>query len=173
LATTNSAIDSDSESTAVSETASNGRVLRIEGMQYRMPDLGVFAALLGGEQRICLRREIVWIGRLFPVTEIQSVAFSSSLLNSIIISRTIEILGSDCFSFCGSLSSISLESNSKLKRIESEAFSGSSLKLIIIPRNVEILGSHCFWRCASFSSILIESDSKMRQIESEAFLGRG
>jgi hypothetical protein len=43
----------------------------------------------------------------------------------------IEILGSSCFSLCGSLSSILFESNSRLKRIESRAFYGCRLSLVI------------------------------------------
>jgi hypothetical protein len=115
-------MDSDSASTGVIEAASNGLALRIEGMQYRLSGLGAFAARLGDEERICLRRVIVWFGRLFPVTEIESAAFSSSLLKSIVIPRTVEIRGLDCFSFCGSLSSISIESDCKMNRIEFEAF---------------------------------------------------
>jgi hypothetical protein len=66
-------------------------------------------------------------------------SFSSS--SSIEIGMNIEILGSNCFSFCESLSSISFESNSLLTLIESKAFSYSSLQAVLIPRNVEILGS--------------------------------
>jgi hypothetical protein len=44
---------------------------------------------------------------------------------------SVEILGSSCFLGCESLSSISFESNSQLKRIESEAFSGCSLSIVI------------------------------------------
>jgi hypothetical protein len=49
------------------------------------------------------------------------------------------MLGSSCFSFCESLSSISFESNSRLNRIESSAFSNSSLRSIEIPRNVQFI----------------------------------
>jgi hypothetical protein len=75
---------------------------------------------------------------------LESTAFFGSLLQSIIIPRTVEILCSQCFSCCLSLSSISFESESRLTRIESSAFSESSLQSIIIPRNVEILCSECF-----------------------------
>jgi hypothetical protein len=77
--------------------------------------------------------------------------FSSS--SHVSICRDIEILGSSCFAYCESLSSISFESNSRLKRIESSAFSYSSLRSIEIPCNVEILGSSCFADCGSLSSV--------------------
>jgi hypothetical protein len=93
--------------------------------------------------------------------------FSKSL--EIEIARTIEILGSHCFSECKSLSSITFESNSRLTRIESKAFYGSSLQSILIPKNVEILGSSCFSNCQSLSSITFESDSHLTRIESKAF----
>jgi hypothetical protein len=82
---------------------------------------------------------------------------------------TVEILGSKCFSYCESLSSITFESNSHLTRIESGAFSWSSLESILIPRNVEILGSQCFSNCHSLSSIKFESNSQLKRIKSGAF----
>jgi predicted metal-binding protein len=85
------------------------------------------------------------------------------------ISRNIEILGSNCFSWCRLLSSITFESNSQLTRIESFAFSRSSLQSIMIPSNVEILGSKCFSNCKSLSSISFESNSLLTRIESFAF----
>jgi hypothetical protein len=93
--------------------------------------------------------------------------FSGS--SAIEIGRNIEILGSICFSFCTSFSSIKFESNSRLTRIESEAFYGSSLQSILIPSNVEILGSRCFSHCGSLSSITFGSNSRLTRIESEAF----
>jgi hypothetical protein len=74
------------------------------------------------------------------------------------ISSNIEIFGSNCFSYCKSLSLLTFESNSHLTRIESEAFSWSSLQSILIPRNVEILGSKCFSFCYSLSSMEFESN---------------
>jgi uncharacterized protein YuzB (UPF0349 family) len=93
--------------------------------------------------------------------------FSNSL--SIEIGRNVEILGSNCFSYCSSLSAITFESNSRLTRIESYAFNESSLQSILIPKNVEILGSSCFSYCKSLSSISFESNSHLTRIESFAF----
>jgi hypothetical protein len=73
------------------------------------------------------------------LTRIESSAFSNSALQSIEIPRNVEILGSSCFSFCFSLSSISFDLNSRLTRIESSAFSYSSLESITIPPNVQFI----------------------------------
>jgi hypothetical protein len=103
------------------------------------------------------------------LTRIESEAFSSSSLQSILIPNNVEILGLECFSYCGSLSSITFESNSHLTRIESKTFYDSSLQSILIPNNVEILGSKCFSNCFSLLSITFESNSRLTRIESEAF----
>jgi hypothetical protein len=95
------------------------------------------------------------------LTQIEDEAFSFSSLQSILIPSSVEILGSKCFLWCKSLSSITFESNSRLARIESEAFSFSSLQSISIPRNVEILGSNCFSSCKSLSSVTFESTSRL------------
>jgi hypothetical protein len=81
------------------------------------------------------------------LTRIESEVFCASFLQSIVIPRNVEILGSNCFSSCKSLSSITFESNSHLTRIESETFFFSLLQSILIPRNVEILRSSCFSSC--------------------------
>jgi predicted metal-binding protein len=93
--------------------------------------------------------------------------FSDS--SNIEIRRHIEILGSNCFAYCESLSSITFESNSDLTRIESRAFYDSSLSSIVIPGNVEILGSECFSSCKSLLSIIFESNSRLTRIESKVF----
>jgi hypothetical protein len=61
-------------------------------------------------------------------------------LSHIIIPRDIEILGSLCFCECTLLSSISFESNSRLKRIESQAFSACHPS-IVIPSTVLFVAS--------------------------------
>jgi hypothetical protein len=63
--------------------------------------------------------------------------FSES--SSIEIGMNVEILGSHCFSYCKSLSSITFESNSHLTRIESFVFSWSSPQSIVIPRNIQFI----------------------------------
>jgi hypothetical protein len=73
------------------------------------------------------------------LTRIEQEAFSFSSLQSILIPSNVEILGSKCFADCGSLSSITFESNSRLTRIESLAFKWSSLQSIVIPRNVRFI----------------------------------
>jgi hypothetical protein len=85
------------------------------------------------------------------------------------IPRHVEIIGSSCFSYCKSLSSITFESNSLLTRIESESFYKSSLSSILIPRNVEIVGSKCFSDRQSLSSITFESNSHLTRMESGTF----
>jgi hypothetical protein len=96
-------------------------------------------------------------------------SFADEQIKSITISRHVEVLRSSCFLYCGSLSSISFENDSRLRRIESNAFDGTALGSITIPRSVEILCSSCFAYCGSLSSISFENDSQLRRIESDAF----
>jgi hypothetical protein len=60
-----------------------------------------------------------------------SSAFSSSSLQSIKIPRNVEMIGSLCFSCCKSLSSISFESSSQLKRIEAAALNWLNYRVIL------------------------------------------
>jgi hypothetical protein len=103
------------------------------------------------------------------LTRIESKVFSSSSLQSILIPRSVEILGSDCFSYCKSFSSITFESNSHLTRIESRAFSYSSLQSIIIPRNVQFIDGSAFIN-VTLSSISIESGNEIFIIEKDILI---
>jgi hypothetical protein len=88
---------------------------------------------------------------------------SSSHIN---ICGAIEILGSACFCDCKSLSSISFESNSRLKRIESHAFSFSSLQFIEIPRNVRFIDGSAFLGVnLNSNSISIETGHERFEIQ--------
>jgi hypothetical protein len=84
------------------------------------------------------RKELVWIVFEFNshLAQIEESTFFCSSLQSSVIPSTVQILGSKCFLYCKSLSSVSFESNSHLARIESKAFLCSSLQSILIPRNV-------------------------------------
>jgi hypothetical protein len=112
-------------------------------------DKGAIAAGFPSESRgpIHLRRVIIQMGVLRFVRAIRSTAFSNSSLVSIVIPRTVEIIGSSCFSGCKSLSSVLIESGSLLRRIESEAFCNSSLPSIVILRTAEIISDSAFSYC--------------------------
>jgi hypothetical protein len=95
-----------------------------------------------------------------------------ALIVSVTIPRHVQILCSECFSYCESLSSISFETDPELTHIESNAFYDcSSLESITIPRHVQILCSEYFSYCESLSSISFETDSEMMRVETGAFTG--
>jgi hypothetical protein len=75
---------------------------------------------------------------------IESYAFQGSSLKSLVIPRNVEILGSSCFFDCPSLSSISFESDSQLKRLDEGALQELSLQVAIplpIPSTVVFIAS--------------------------------
>jgi hypothetical protein len=63
---------------------------------------------------------------------------------NIMIPSNIHTLCSSCFSYCNSLSSISCDSDSPLRRIESAEFSCSALKSITIPRDADLINDSAF-----------------------------
>jgi hypothetical protein len=75
-------------------------------------DGDTIATKLASAGLLRLRRLIVWMGALNCVRAMELHAFSGSSFTSIVILRTIEILGSECFRWCESISSISMESDS-------------------------------------------------------------
>jgi hypothetical protein len=84
--------------------------------------------------------------------------FGSS--SSITLSRSVEIIGSYCFSDCESLASLAFERGSKLTRIGRNAFQRcSSLKSIVIPASVTTIGGAAFADCG-IRSISIEDGNR-------------
>jgi hypothetical protein len=78
---------------------------------------------------------IVWSSAFFPslaaslrVANIDRGSFENQPITSIIIPRNAESLCSSCFADYRSLSSISFENDSQLKRIHSKAFHGSAFE---------------------------------------------
>jgi hypothetical protein len=99
--------------------------------------------------------------------------FSTS--SSIEIGMNIEILGSHCFSWCQSLSSITVESNPRLMRnvrltvIAEEAFSHSGLRAIVIPVTVRIIEKRAFYDCFCLTELQWAEGSEVEVLEEEAF----
>jgi hypothetical protein len=72
------------------------------------------------------------------LTRIESSAFSSSSLQSILIPSIVQILGSGCFSSCKSLSSISFAHSSQLTNIESLPFDRQNC-VVMIPSTIRFV----------------------------------
>jgi hypothetical protein len=111
---------------------------------------------------------------------IESYAFSSSSLQSIVIPRNVQFIDGSAFNDV-SISSISIESGNEIFVVEKEFlidivhhklirnFSTSSN--LEIGSDFEIVGSSCFSSCKSLLSISFESNSRLTRIESQAFHG--
>jgi hypothetical protein len=144
-----SSIDDFSKGSRTDGRASDQPAVAFDGVTFVLLDGGAIIAGFASESKgsVHLRRVIIQMGALHFVRAIRSKAFSNSSLPSIVIPRTVEIIGSSCFSSCNSLSSVSIESGSLLRRIESFTFSNSSLSSIVIPRTVEIVHGSAFSYC--------------------------
>jgi hypothetical protein len=108
--------------------------------------------------QIKLRCTIQSSGLVFSVSEIESKAFPDPSLVSIVLPRTVEVLGTHGFSNLHSFSLISFESNSMLNRIEQCTFFNSFLKSMIIPRTVAIIDGSAFTGCQNLSLGLEEGN---------------
>jgi hypothetical protein len=78
-------------------------------------------------------------------------------LVEIILPASVEVLSEMCFFGCGSLSSITFESGSRLSRIESRAFYQTGLIDIIFPASVDVISEGCFSECRSLSPVMFEA----------------
>jgi hypothetical protein len=100
---------------------------------------------------------------------IKEFAFTGSVLRTIQIPASVEVLCESCFSNCESLISVTFESHSKLQRIEESAFTWSGLRTIQIPASVEVLCKHSFSDCKLLELVTFESNSKLREVAKDCF----
>ena len=86
----------------------------------------------------------------YSVTSIGNSAFKNSSLESIVISRSITMIGDQAFYGCSSLQSVVFENGSSITSIGNSAFSNcTSLNSITIPASVINAGSSAFSNCNS------------------------
>jgi hypothetical protein len=90
-----------------------------------------------------------------------------------IVPASVEVLCEKCFHLCGSLSSVTFESQSRLSQIGNWAFSGTGLVEMIVPASVEVLGEMCFSECGSLSSVIFEPESRLLGIQTEVLQKAG
>jgi hypothetical protein len=100
---------------------------------------------------------------------IEESAFRETMLHSIVIPRSVVVLGKSSFTWCKWLESVVFENGSRLERIEALAFQSSGLKTIKIPSSVVSLGPSSFGWCRGLESVVFESGSRLECIEKSAF----
>jgi hypothetical protein len=101
------------------------------------------------------------------LSRIEKQAFAETGLIELVIPASIELLDEDCFLRCGSLTSLTFETGSKLSRIEKYTLQDSSLIELVIPASVELLGDGCLYECRSLFSVAFKSGSKLLRNEME------
>jgi hypothetical protein len=104
---------------------------------------------------------------------IEESAFAESVLTTIEVPASVEVLCESCFYRCESLTSVAFAANSTLRRIDESAFAGSSLTTIEVPASVEVLSNSCFSNCQSLTSVTFELNSKLHRIDESAFAESG
>jgi hypothetical protein len=89
---------------------------------------------------------VPWQAATMGVTRIDRYGFEDPRIT---ILRHVQILCSECFSYCNSLSLISLETDSKLTRVEARAFAETRLSLAGVAENILSIAGDAFPRdCA-------------------------
>ncbi len=119
------------------------------GIEYKLDPENKTASLIdgrGGSGNIEIPGTIVDAGVSYSVTSIGERAFSGSLVKSISLPDSIEVINSGAFERCENLMTISLSEN--LKKIDNDAFFWSGITYIMIPDSVESIGERAFGQCA-------------------------
>jgi hypothetical protein len=93
-------------------------------------------------------------------------------LVSIVIPRSVAMIGASSFSSCLGLETASFEPDPPLASIDLHAFSSCALESIVIPKGISFVGSSGFsWRKA-LESIVFEEESELREVDAYAFFAK-
>ncbi|MGL5732985.1 MAG: leucine-rich repeat protein, partial [Metamycoplasmataceae bacterium] len=106
------------------------------------------------------------------VTRIDANAFEDLGLSSIQIPDKVTLIGASAFKNTSSLTTVTLNSTSKLTSIGNNAFEASKISSINIPNTVTSIGASAFKGLSSLLTVSLDSDaSKLTSIGNYAFEG--
>lgn len=93
----------------------------------------------------------------FPDTLIAISGFyNCTSLKSVVIPKSVTVLGDGCFCNCTSLESVTFEEGSELEAIGKDGcFQNSKITSITLPEGLESIGASCFAGCSQLTSISI------------------
>jgi hypothetical protein len=124
----------------------------VHGSAFPFPKIKNFSVDSGNR---CLR---VIADFLVDVTRSRLIRYLGSG-SELTLSRSVQIIGSFCFTFCSCLVSLTFESGSKLTRIGRIAFAGCSIRSIVIPASVTTICG-CAFAESGIRQISIEDRSE-------------
>lgn len=107
---------------------------------------------------VVIPESVSYNGKQYNVSSIESYAFASSYVTSIVIPQSVTNIGECAFRECQGLTTVNIPNG--VKSIGREAFLHCSITSITIPRNVESIGQFPFVFCDYLQSIKVESDNK-------------
>jgi ABC-type phosphate transport system permease subunit len=99
------------------------------------------------------------------LSRIEERTFGETGLVEIIIPGSVEVMDENCFGQCRSLSSITVESGSRLSRIRAQAFIETGLIEVIIPALVDLLSVRCLLNANHFPLLQLNQGRDCQEIE--------
>jgi uncharacterized membrane protein len=97
-----------------------------------------------------------------------NVPFFDKLINAT-IGNIVTSIGNSAFSYCTSMTSITLPNNPLFTSIGESAFESTSLTSITIPDSVTSIGNSAFFSCTSLTSVIFTATSTLKTIGQFAF----
>ena len=126
---------------------------------------------------LCAALETVTFASGSQLKNLEANAFCSTALKSINLPEGLETIGSQCFSSCSQLTSVTLPST--VIEIKYQAFAGTPITSITIPASVRILGQYggdqnargVFQGCSSLATVTFAGTSNLTLIGNHCFYG--
>ena len=148
------------------------REVVVNGVKYEVNEQEQEAVVVGLNDKKSSTVEIQKYVSGYLVSRIESNAFSyCSSLTSISISSSVTSIGRSAFSYCSSLFSISIPSS--VTSIGDNAFSYcSSLVSISIPSSVTSIGDNAFSGCSSLTAITVDESNPIYSSENNVLFSK-
>ena len=151
----------------VMSMAANAEVIEYstdDGFKYKLDTEAKTAELArfsGSQTEVVIPENVTYNDVTYSVTSLGEWCFSYCFsLTSVTIPSSVTSLGDNCFYYCSSLTSIDIPSS--VTSLGGNCFTFcSSLTSIDIPSSVTSLGSYCFIYCSSLESITVDKNNKV------------
>ena len=120
---------------------------------------------------MCRALCLVVFGANAQLSAIETSAFMTTSITSIVVPDSVTHIGDHCFADCRLLKCVTFGPASSLLSVGAYAFKDSGITAVSLPQTVAELGKHCFSCCRGLTSVTLPYNIALKTISDGCFSG--